>query len=429
MSQTRDLARLEALLFVAGDPVAVEELARLLDKTEEEVGGLLEQLKRRYQRDPMSGLVLRELEGAAALASSPEHKDLMEAFYGKMRDQKLTDAAYETLAVIAYNAPATRAEIETVRGVDSDSVVARLIERGLVREVGVLDAPGRPALLDVTEQFLLDFGLKSTKELPPVDLLMYDTVTRITEGAPGDPAHRAAPRPLVIAIDGPSGSGKSTVARLLSEHLGILTLDTGAMYRALGYKALGLGIEPSDAEAVRVMLASTSMEIDLSDRVQKTLVDGEDLSPYIRTPEVAKAASDISTLPVCRDYCVRIQRELGKRQALILEGRDIGTYVFPDAPVKFFITASAEARAQRRLKDLEKTGIETSMAEVLQEMEERDRQDAERELAPARRAEDAILIDSSRMSAAEVVDAMIDVIRQKEREQPMWRKAPGEQTP
>ncbi|NLA95594.1 MAG: (d)CMP kinase [Clostridiaceae bacterium] len=427
MSQAQDMARLEALLFVAGDPLAIEELARLLEKTEEEVEGLLEQLKRRYQRDQLSGLVLRELEGAAALATAPEHKELIEAFYGKTRDQKLTDAAYETLAVIAYNAPATRAEIETVRGVDSDSVVARLIERGLVREVGVLDAPGRPVLLDVTEQFLLDFGLKSTKELPPVDLLMYDTVIRITESAPGDTARRVAPRPLVIAIDGPSGSGKSTVARFLSEHLGILTLDTGAMYRALGYKALRSGIEPSDAEAVRVMLASTTMEIDLSDRVQKTLVDGEDMSPYIRTPEASKAASDISTLPVCRDYCVRIQRELGKRQALILEGRDIGTYVFPDAPVKFFVTASAEARAQRRLKDLEKAGIETSMEEVLSEMEERDRQDAERELAPTKRAEDAILIDSSRMSAAEVVDAMIDVIRQKEREQPMWRTTPGVQ--
>ena len=214
------------------------------------------------------------------------------------------------------------------------------------------------------------------------------------------------------------------MARLLSEHLGILTLDTGAMYRALGYKALRSGIDPSDAEEVRVMLASTSMEIDLSDRVQKTVVDGEDLSPYIRTPEVSKAASDISVLPVCRDFCVRIQRELAKRQALILEGRDIGTYVFPHAPVKFFVTASAEARARRRLKDLEKAGVETSMEQVLKEMEERDRQDAERELAPARRAEDAILIDSSRMSAAEVVDAMIDVIRQKEREQPMWRRAP-----
>ncbi|HPX93911.1 MAG TPA: (d)CMP kinase [Bacillota bacterium] len=423
MGEVQDLARLEALLFVAGDPLAVEELARLLEKSEEEVRGLLEQLKRRYQRDPLSGLVLRELENAAALATAPEHKELVEAFFGKTRDQKLTDAAYETLAVIAYNAPATRAEIETVRGVDSDSVVARLIERGLVREVGVLDAPGRPALLDVTEQFLLDFGLKSAKELPPVDLLMYETVTRITEGGPGDSARQAAPRPLVIAIDGPSGSGKSTVARLLSEHLGILTLDTGAMYRALGYKALRSGIKPSDAEAVRAMLTSTSMEIDLSDRVQKTLVDGEDMMPYIRTPEVAKAASDISTLPVCRDYCVRIQRELGKRQALILEGRDIGTYVFPDAPVKFFITASAEARAERRLKDLEKAGVQTSMEEVLKEMEKRDRQDAERELAPARRAEDAILIDSSKMSATEVVEAMIDLIRQKEREQPMWRAA------
>ncbi|NLB50488.1 MAG: (d)CMP kinase [Clostridiaceae bacterium] len=427
MTESQDMARLEALLFVAGDPVKLDELASLLDKTEEEVEALLEQLTRRYQRDPQSGLILRELEGAAALASAPEQAELVEAFYGKVREQKLTDAAYETLAVIAYNAPATRAEIETVRGVDSDSVVARLIERGLVREVGVLDAPGRPALLDVTEQFLLDFGLKSTRELPAVDLLMYDTVTRFTEGEK-DMHSQAAPKPLVIAIDGPSGSGKSTVARLLSEHLGILTLDTGAMYRALGYKALRSGIQPSDGEAVRVMLASTVMEIDLSDRVQKTLVDGEDMTPYIRTPEASKAASDISVLPVCRDYCVRIQRELGQRQALILEGRDIGTYVFPDAPVKFFITASPQARAQRRLKDLEKAGVETSLEEVMQEMEKRDRQDAERELAPTKRAPDAIHIDSSGMTAAEVVQAMIDVIRQKERQQPGWTSQSGDGT-
>lgn len=427
MSSTEDLAKLEALLFVAGDPVSVGQLAELLELEEGEVRALLEQLKRRYQRDPMSGLILREVEDAAALATSPELADLIEAYYGRVREQKLTDAAYETLAVIAYNAPATRAEIETVRGVNSDSVVGRLIERGLVREVGTLDAPGRPALLDVTQEFLLDFGLKSTKELPAVDLLMYETVSRFTGDPAGEPTHRAAPKPLVIAIDGPSGSGKSTVARLLSEHLGILCLDTGAMYRALGYKAIQTGISPSDAEAVRAMLAETVMEIDLSDRIQRTLVDGEDMSPYIRTPEASKAASDISVLPVCRDYCVRIQRELGKRQALILEGRDIGTYVFPDAPVKFFITASAEARATRRLKDLEKAGTVTDMETVLEEMEKRDRQDAERELAPTRRAEDAILIDTSRMSAREVVDAMIDVIRKKEREQPVWSPDPEDQ--
>ncbi len=416
MGYAEDMARLEAVLFVAGDPVALEDLAGLLDKSPEETEALVEQLKRRYQRDPLSGLVVREIEGAAAIATAPSFQETLEDFYGKVRDQKLTDAAYETLAVIAYNAPATRAEIETVRGVNSDSVVARLIERGLVREVGVLETPGRPALLDVTQQFLLDFGLNSTRELPAVDLLMYETVTRFTEGEEGAGGREA--QPLVIAIDGPSGAGKSTVARLLSEHLGILCLDTGAMYRALGYKALREGIQPSDPEAIQAMLAETVMEIDLSDRIQKTLVDGEDMTPYIRTPEASRAASDISLLPVCREYCVRIQRELGRRQALILEGRDIGTYVFPQAPVKFFVTASVEVRAARRLKDLEREGVATSLEEVMRQIEERDRQDEERELAPARRADDAILIDSSHRSAREVVDAMLEIVRQKEREQP-----------
>ncbi len=422
MNEIENIARLEALLFVAGDPLAYKDIAEYLELDEKEAMELVEQLKHRYQRDPMSGLIVRQIEGAASIATKPVYVETLEAFYGKIRDLKLTDAAYETLAVIAYNAPATRAEIEAVRGVNSDSVVSRLIERGLVREVGTLDTPGRPALLDVTEQFLMDFGLSSTKELPPVDLLMYDTITEFTQERQSDARVAAVPKPLVVAIDGPSGSGKSTISRLLSEHLGILTLDTGAMYRALGVKALRSGISPSNADAVRAMLAETSMDIDLSDRVQKTLVDGSDYTPYIRTPEASRAASDISALPVTREYCVRIQREIGKKQALILDGRDIGTYVFPDAPVKFFITASPEVRAKRRLADLERAGNSSTLEEVMREMEARDRQDSERQLAPTKRAEDAVLIDTSDMSVSEVVDVMIDVIRQREQIQPLWSK-------
>ncbi len=422
MSEVDKMARLEALLFVSGDPLANADIATYLEVDADEAASLIEQLKRRYQRDPMSGLIVRQIEGATSLGTKPVYADTLEALYGKVRDLKLTDAAYETLAVIAYNAPATRAEIETVRGVNSDSVVSRLIERGLVREVGTLETPGRPALLDVTEQFLMDFGLSSTRELPPVDLMMYDTITEFTQERQSA-AIGAAPKPLVIAIDGPSGSGKSTIARLLSEHLGILTLDTGAMYRALGVKALRLGISPSDQEAVRAMLSETSMEINLADRVQKTIVDGSDYTPYIRTPEASKAASDISVLPVTREYCVRIQREIGKRQALILDGRDIGTYVFPDAPVKFFLTASHEVRAKRRLVDLERAGVPSTLEDVMREMDIRDRQDSERQLAPTKRADDAILIDTSEMSIREVVDVMIDVIRQREQVQPSWSQS------
>ncbi|HHW94024.1 MAG TPA: (d)CMP kinase [Clostridiaceae bacterium] len=420
MSEVDKLARLEALLFVAGDPLSYEDMARFLGVEVAEAEGLIEQLKRRYQRDPMSGLIVRQIDGAASLATKPSCADTLEAFYGKVRDLKLTDAAYETLAVIAYNAPATRAEIEAVRGVNSDSVVSRLIERGLVREVGTLETPGRPALLDVTEQFLMDFGLSSTRELPPVDLMMYDTITEFTQERQSAAHLAPAPRPLVVAIDGPSGSGKSTIARLLSEHLGILSLDTGAMYRALGVKAMRLGISPSDQERVRAMLSETSMDIDLTDRVQKTIVDGSDYTPYIRTPEASRAASDISALPITREYCVRIQREIGKKQALILDGRDIGTYVFPDAPVKFFVTASEEVRAKRRLADLERAGDSSTLEDVMREMQIRDRQDSERQLAPTKRADDAILIDTSDMSVREVVDVMIDVIRQREQIQPLW---------
>lgn len=425
MAYQEQMRALEALLFAAGDPLPFEDLALLLDVGKDEAIALAEQLMRRYQRDPLSGLTVREIEGAVCLATKSSASGVLENFFGKIRGQKLTDAAYETLAVIAYNAPVTRAEIETVRGVNSDSVVARLIERGLVREAGALEVPGRPVLLDVTDQFLLDFGLKSTRDLPAMDLLMYDTVMKLSEHMPHEASGSPVRKPLVIAIDGPSGAGKSTVARLLSEHLGILSLDTGAMYRALGYKALRLGISPSDEEAVRAMLAETVMEIDLSDRVQKTRVDGEDMEPFIRTPEASMAASDISVLPVCRDYCVRIQRELGKKQALILEGRDIGSYVFPDAPVKFFVTASAQTRAERRLKDLEKAGVETSLEEVIRDIEERDRQDSSRKLAPAVKAPDAVEIDTSDMTLREVIDTMLDVIRKKELDQPGWRSGEG----
>ncbi|MGI6157828.1 MAG: (d)CMP kinase [Saccharofermentanales bacterium] len=420
MEHNHVLARLEALLFAAGDPVAIQDIADLLEVDVDRTRSLLEQLKRRYQRDPWSGLDVRIMDGAAALVTSKDVQSTIEAYYGDVRDVKLSNAAYETLAVIAYNAPATRTEVERVRGVNSDSVVSRLIERGLVEEVGTLDVPGRPALLDVTDRFLLDFGLESTRDLPAVDLMMYDTIAQFTH-ADGSSTRMPTPRPLVVAIDGPSGAGKSTVARMLSEHLGIHALDTGAMYRALGVKALRNDLDPSDAEAIQTMLTDTTMTIDLSDRVQKTIVDGEDMTPYIRTPEASEAASAISALPVCREYCVRIQRELGQRQALILEGRDIGTYVFPDAPVKFFITASPEKRAARRMKDLERAGVETTIEQVLADMDLRDRRDSGRTLAPTRRAEDAILIDTSMMGAKAVVDVMIDVIRQREQEQPAWR--------
>ena len=415
MDWVQNMAAMEALLFAAGDPLSCERIASILDISEDDVFLLAEQLKRRYALDPASGLTVRVLDDRVSLVTDPKYRETVATFFGDVRGQKLSEAAYETLAVIAYNAPVTRAEIETVRGVNSDSVVSRLIDRGLVQEAGTLDLPGRPALLDVTSQFLLEFGLSSANELPPVDLMMYDSVQQLMHPDLAVARDMVPVRPPVIAIDGPSGAGKSTAAKRLARRLGIGFLDTGAMYRALGYKALQLGISPSDEVAVEEMLKNTNMSIEFSSGLQKTIVDGEDTEPFIRTTEVARAASDISALPSVRSYCVRLQRELGDKQPFVLDGRDIGTYVFPNAPYKFFLTASTEVRAKRRLQDLQRLGKEATLESVMDEIQKRDAQDSGRALAPAKRASDAMLIDTSDMSEEEVVDIMVDVIRHKER--------------
>ena len=425
MNWVQNMAEMEALLFAAGDPLSCERIASILDVTEDEVFQLADQMKRRYARDPFSGLTVRVLGDRVSLVTDPTYREIVAAFFGDMRGQKLSDAAYETLAVIAYNAPVTRAEIETVRGVNSDSVVSRLIDRGLVQEVGTLDLPGRPALLDVTSQFLLEFGLSTAKELPPVDLMMYDSVQHLISPVSEDTRESTLVRPPVIAIDGPSGSGKSTAAKGLARRLGISCLDTGAMYRALGYKALQQGISPSDESSVGAMLTETNMIIEFSSGLQKTIVDGEDMEPYIRTAEVAQAASDISTLSSVRAYCVRLQRELCERQPFVLDGRDIGTYVFPNAPYKFFLTASPEVRAKRRLQDLQRLGKDVTLESVLDDIKKRDDQDSGRVLAPAKRASDAMLIDTSDMSPEEVIDIMVDVIRQRESLKAPWERHQG----
>ena len=156
---------------------------------------------------------------------------------------------------------------------------------------------------------------------------------------------------ITIALDGPAGAGKSTIARLLARKLGILYLDTGAMYRAVGLKALRLGISASDQTAVEKMLCDTDLEIVLSDDSQRVILDGEDVSQAIRTPEASIAASDFSALPAVRIKMVELQRDIAGRQSLILDGRDIGTYVLPDATYKFFLTAAPAERARRRLLD------------------------------------------------------------------------------
>ncbi len=217
-----------------------------------------------------------------------------------------------------------------------------------------------------------------------------------------------------IAIDGPAGAGKSTIARRIAEHLNILYLDTGAMYRAVGYAALSRGISPRDADAVSAMLADTDLQVTFVDGSQHVILNGEDVSGRIRTPEMSRAASDISALPCVRLYLVERQRALSHVQPLVMDGRDIGSYVLPDAACKFFLTASPDERARRRLADLRRAGDQDSTLEtVLADILYRDQQDSTRAMAPLVQAADAILIDTTRLTIDQVVETMLACIRER----------------
>ena len=206
-----------------------------------------------------------------------------------------------------------------------------------------------------------------------------------------------------IALDGPSGSGKSTVAKRLARELDILYLDTGAMYRACACKASEAGVDLSDESAVEAMLASLDLRIEYRGGAQHTILDGRDVSEEIRRPEVSMAASKISALGCVRKKMVEMQRKIASEQSCVLDGRDIGTAVLPDAPFKFFVTASVPVRARRRYDELRAKGYTVDYDALKKEIEERDRNDASRAISPLRRAEDAVLVDTSDMSIDEVV--------------------------
>lgn len=206
-----------------------------------------------------------------------------------------------------------------------------------------------------------------------------------------------------IALDGPSGSGKSTVAKRLARELDILYLDTGAMYRACACKASEAGVDLSDESAVEAMLSSLDLRIEYRGGAQHTILDGRDMSEEIRRPEVSMAASKISALGCVRKKMVEMQRKIASEQSCVLDGRDIGTAVLPDAPFKFFVTASVPVRARRRYDELRAKGYTVDYDALEKEIEERDRNDASRAISPLRRAEDAVLVDTSDMSIDEVV--------------------------
>lgn len=216
-----------------------------------------------------------------------------------------------------------------------------------------------------------------------------------------------------IAIDGPAGAGKSTIAKAVAKSLNIIYLDTGAMYRATAYFALQNNIAVNDADAVSKMFENLNMDIVYEDGAQQIYVNGLNTTPYLREHYMSKAASDISALPVVRYKMVDLQREFAKTHDVVLDGRDIGTFVLPDANCKFFMTATPEERANRRFKELQEKGQEVDYDQLLKDIIQRDYNDSHREVAPLKQADDAFLLDTTNMSIDEVIEAVKKVVAEK----------------
>lgn len=215
----------------------------------------------------------------------------------------------------------------------------------------------------------------------------------------------------VIAIDGPAGAGKSSVAKRVAEQLGFRYLDTGALYRALAWKALQQGLRPQDTRYLIEMTRETQIELLQQGDQQRVLVDGRDVTEAIRSPEVANLASPISAIPEVREILLDWQRDFARKGGTVAEGRDTGTVVFPNAQVKIYLTASLDERARRRHKELLQRGIDISFEQVKLDMEARDRRDLTRHIAPLRPAPDAIVIDTEHMSLEEVVEEVMRLCR------------------
>lgn len=216
-----------------------------------------------------------------------------------------------------------------------------------------------------------------------------------------------------VAIDGPAGAGKSTLARRLAAELGYIYVDTGAMFRTIGLYALRAGKDPKDNKAVNALLPEISLKFAFIGGEQHIYLNGEDVSTAIRTEEVGMAASAVGANPEVRAFLLGMQRDMAKTQDVLMDGRDIGTVVLPDATVKIFLTASPEARATRRWKEYQQKGVEVSYEEVLADVRQRDYQDTHRAAAPLRQADDAQLLDTSEMNFEQSLEAMKKMIVEK----------------
>ena len=216
-----------------------------------------------------------------------------------------------------------------------------------------------------------------------------------------------------IAIDGPAGAGKSSIAKLVSKKLGYIYVDTGALYRTVGLYSIRKGIDTKDAEAVTETLKGINVELGFVDGAQHVFLNGEDVSDAIRTPEASMGASNVSAISAVRTFLFDLQRDIAKNNNCIMDGRDIGTVVLPNAQIKLFLTASPEARAERRYKELIEKGEKVDFQDVLDDINKRDYQDSHREIAPLKQAEDAILVDNSGCNLEEGTELVLGIIREK----------------
>lgn len=215
-----------------------------------------------------------------------------------------------------------------------------------------------------------------------------------------------------VAIDGPAGAGKSTISRAAAKSVGFIYVDTGALYRTVGVNALRKGIDTKDKAAVAATLGDISVDLVFENGEQKVLLNGENVSEEIRTPPASMAASDVSAVPEVRAFLFDLQRDIAKRNNCIMDGRDIGTVVLPDAKVKIFLTASPESRAMRRYKELIEKGTQVEYKDVLEDLIERDYNDSHREIAPLKPAEDGVIVDTTNLNLEESINEIIRIIKE-----------------
>lgn len=218
---------------------------------------------------------------------------------------------------------------------------------------------------------------------------------------------------MKIAIDGPAGAGKSTIARKAADKLGFIYVDTGAMYRSIALFMLDQGIDPLDKEKVEANVNRADIRIKYIDNEQVIFLNGENVNKRIRTPLVSQAASSTSRYAKVREHLLSLQRDIALKNSVIMDGRDIGTVILPDAEIKIFLTASPEIRGERRYKELIEKGESANLSKIIEDIRKRDKNDSERENAPLKKADDAILIDSSNMTIDEVVSTITDLVKEK----------------